>query len=170
VLHYAVTLQVPFEQFAKTAERLTGAKVAFLSRHPGGTLATAAKPEARTIVASLTTLELRPAREALTKAGLEVLEGVWSFDGQVEMEANPLHSVHIAAVAYQSAEAKPGLWVDAYATLPTEVFVLRAMYEEFTSTGQMDEVAFEEFMRLANPNVVILTPAELSGFLKQKDC
>ncbi len=49
--------------------------------------------------------------------------------------------------------------------------VLKAMYEEFRATGELGDVAMEEFIRLANPNVVIISPNELLSYLLQKeDC
>ena len=46
--------------------------------------------------------------------------------------------------------------------------VLRTMFDEFRDTGEMEHISFEEFLQLANPNVVILTPSELRSFMDQK--
>jgi hypothetical protein len=47
--------------------------------------------------------------------------------------------------------------------------VLKAMYDEFRATGEVDEVPFEEFVQLANATVVIVSPVEIESFLKQKE-
>jgi hypothetical protein len=47
--------------------------------------------------------------------------------------------------------------------------VLKSLFDEFRDTGELDEISFEEFVRQANPNVVIVSPSELQSFLTQKD-
>jgi hypothetical protein len=42
------------------------------------------------------------------------------------------------------------------------------MYEELRETGELSEVSFEEFVRLANANVVVVTPAQLRGYVMAK--
>ena len=54
-------------------------------------------------------------------------------------------------------------------SLPTQLTVLKTMYDEFRHTGDIEEVPFEEFVQFTNPNVVILSPAELESFAKQKE-
>jgi hypothetical protein len=78
----------------------------------------------------------------------------------------------VAAVSYASGTNQPGVWVDAFEGPPTTVQVLRSVYEEFRKNGEMPEVSFEEFVRIANPNVAIVTPPELAAYLqaKQNDC
>jgi hypothetical protein len=43
------------------------------------------------------------------------------------------------------------------------------MFDEFRATGELDEIPFEEFSTLANANVVIVSPAEIDSYLRQKD-
>jgi hypothetical protein len=168
-----MTLQVPFDQFAKAVERTLGVKLAFVRPHAGGALVTAADPAKGVVLAALSGKSCDEARKALTDAGMEIYEGGWSIEGSLEMEASPLSEAYVAAVAYESSDKKPGLWVDAFTTLPTEIQVLKGLYEEFRTSGQLDEVSFEEFVRMANPTIVIASPKELLSFLEQKrdeDC
>jgi hypothetical protein len=160
-------LQVPFPEFAITVHRLLKSKEAYVSARGSTTLATAAT--AGTTVVSLATTSMGEARAVLESAGLEVYEGSWHTGAALDLEMN-LSTPYVAAVSYVSQERTPGLWVDAYATLPTHIQVLRAMYDEFHETGQMGDVGFEEFTRLAKPNVVILSPEQLHGFVSGKDC
>lgn len=163
-----MTLQVPFDQFVKTAERFAGSKEAFVSPHTSGAMITSAKPSGNVIVVSVTELSPKDATQRLKAAGMETFDGVWSLDGEIELGEHPMSNLHIAAVAYESADARPGIWVDAYSAPPTQVLALRSMYEEMRKTGELDDVSFEEFVRLANPTVVTIGPAELLAFLDQK--
>jgi hypothetical protein len=42
------------------------------------------------------------------------------------------------------------------------------MYREFDQNGEIADVSFEDFMRLAHLNVVILKPEELRYHVNQK--
>jgi hypothetical protein len=162
-----VTLQVPFESFATVVGRVLGAREAFVARHPSGALVTAADPARGAMVASVTSLAPELARERLVDAGFEAFDGSWSGVDATDLACEAAEAF-LAAVAYQSGEGRPGVWVDAYPALPTQVQVLRVMYDEFRETGELSEVTFEEFVRLANPTVVILSPSDLRSFLGQK--
>lgn len=161
-----MTLQVPFDQFPKTAERILGEKLAFLAPHGRGAMVTAAK--SGTVVVAVTEEPPEDVAARLKEAGFETHDGAWIPDAPVDAEPGQYVDAYVGAVAYESSEGKPGLWLDAYEALPTEVQVLKAMFEDFRSTGQLDEVSFEEFVRLANPNVVIVSPKDLRSFVDQK--
>ncbi|AIE84670.1 hypothetical protein [Fimbriimonas ginsengisoli] len=163
-----MTLQVPFEQFAAAAKRVLGAREAFVARHPSGALVTASSSTARTVVAAVAPFPPEEARKRLKEAGLETFEGVWSIEGLTELEEECPAETYVVAIGYESSDGKPGVWVDAFAELPTQVQALKAMYEELRETGELSEVSFEEFVRLANVNVVIVSPAQLRGFLSAK--
>jgi hypothetical protein len=166
-----MTLNVPFDQFAKTALRMTQAKDVFVSGHGSGSLVTAADPEKSLLVISYTDLVVAVAKDRLSKAGLDPHDGIWKLTDEVVTEEMASAHVYIAAVAYKSGETMPGVWVDAHATLPTQIQVLRAMFDEFRQTGELPDVSFEEFVRLSEPNVVIVAPNELQSFLdKKSDC
>lgn len=101
---------------------------------------------------------------------MTIHRGSWSQGTDLPDREISISEAYVAAIAYQSSEHKPGIWVDAFPSLPTQVQALRALFDEFRATGEIAEVSFEEFVRLANPNVVIVGPAEIHSFLTQKDC
>ncbi len=166
-----MTLHVPFEQFPHAVQRLLGTKDVYLAPHGYGTLVTAADGSNGILVMCATDHSPATAKTKLHKEGLEVFEGAWRLTDEPPSEPQGSCEAFIAAVAYKSGESTPGVWVDAYSTLPTQVQVLRAMYDEFRETGELPEVSFEEFVRLSEPNVVILSPNDLQSFLDKKpDC
>ncbi len=169
-----MTLQVPFEDFARAVQQVAAVKEAFLTSHPSGCLITAANPATSAHVVSVSDLTLDAARASLEQAGLKVFEGIWSVDGDVELEQDPLTHAFVAAVSYASSQHVPGVWVDAYQELPNHVQVLRVMYDEFRETGELPDVSFEEFVRVSNPNVVLVSATQLRGYLadkaKKADC
>lgn len=161
-----MTLEVPFEGFPEAAKRLVGVGPLFATHENGGTRLTAADPAKNVRVVAFTPDDFGPTVEALRAKGLQVVEGRWMPD-----DAPPVSGeIHVAAIAYRTEHNQPGLWVDAYPEAPTAVQAIRAMVEEFRDTGEMKEIAVEEFMRLAEPTVVILTPADLRGYAAAKDC
>lgn len=162
-----MTLQVPFESFPAVLERVLGIRHVFLTAHSSGTLVTAAEPGRTALVASVAPLPVPEARKFLEEAGLEVFDGAWSGVDGTNLACENAEA-YVASIAYQSTEGRPGVWVDAFPSLPTQVQVLRAMYDEFRETGELSDVSFEEFVRLANPTVVILSPSDLRSFLGQK--
>lgn len=164
-----MTLQVSFDQFAETVKRLLNQQDAYVSVHMSGTLVTAATPEKALVIATLVSQKPETVTEELKERGMAVFTGTWLTPEEVLAPSAGLTQTFIAAVAYKSSGDKAGVWVDAYPALPTQVTVLRAMYEEFRATGEVDEVGFEEFVQLANPNVVIVSPPELEAFLRQKE-
>lgn len=162
-----MTLQVPFDEFAPSVRRLLDRQDAYVSHYRGGSLVTSACPTRGVVVAAIVRLPMDGALNALRKEGLEVFEGAWTTGAELTVDTGPAFDAYVGAVAYVSQDDKPGVWVDAYPTAPTEVQVLRAMYEEFRSTGELDDVSFEEFVRLANPNVVIVSPLEVADFTER---
>ncbi len=161
-----MTLEVPYEGFAEAAKRLAVVGPLFVTHENGGTRLTAADPTKNVRVVSFTTDDPGPVGDALRAKGLQVVEGRWMPD-----DAPPVSGeLHVVAVAYRTEGKQAGLWVDAYPEAPTAVQAIRAMVDEFRDTGEMADVAFEEFMRLAEPTVVILTPADLRGYAAAKDC
>jgi hypothetical protein len=162
-------LQVPFEQFAPTVKRVLQHKEAFVTARGPATLATAASEDRTTMVVSLGSFNVADGRANLEKSGLEVFDGSWHTEGLFDTEVETA-TPFVAAVAYASQEAVPGLWVDAFETLPTHMAVLRALYDEFSETGQISEISFEEFVRLARPTVVIATPEDLHSYVSERRC
>jgi hypothetical protein len=161
-----MTLRVPYSDFAAAATRFE-VREAYILQKRGGTEVTSVTKDSGRILFSRTELTLEEAREDLTKKGLHVFDGAWSLDPPEE-DAGRCEDTFIAAVSYVSSEAMPGIWVDAYPWQPTQVQVLRALYDEFRDTGEVGEVPFEEFIRLASPNVAIVSPLEIEGFVESK--
>lgn len=163
-----MTLHVTLNQFSETAKRVLGTNDAYLKSTPRGTYVTAAHPNQERMVAAWHPGPASEARATLQKKGMTVHEGAWALDGETPGEPSEREEIHIAAVSYISEDAQPGVWIDAYQTLPTQVQVLKALYEEFRETGEMPDVSFEEFVRLAKPNVVVASPPEIAGYLEAK--
>ena len=162
-----MTLQVDFEHFVAAIQRHLSTKFVYVCQHESRTLLTAADPEKAFVIVSRTRTSAEDAHATLKEAGLETAEGMWrndvgsygeSFDG----------FPFIAAVSYDSEDEMPGVWVDAYPEMPTQAMVLKALFDEFRQTGEVGEVSFEEFVRQANPNVVIVSPTEVASFLDAK--
>ena len=162
-----MTLRVPYADFAAAAHRYEIAEV-YVSSRSGSTELTGLMKAPDRVLYSCTELPPDQVKTELTKAGLSPFDGVWSAEPP-EPDVKPLPGeVFIAAVSYQSDEPTPGIWLDAYPWLPTPVQVLRNLYDEFRDTGELSEVPFEEFVRLANPNVVVVSPHEIDGYLAEK--
>ena len=163
-----MTLQVPFDQFTAAAARVLGVREAYVTRHPAGTLATASTSTARTVVAAISTCTLDETKAKLKEQGFQVHEGVWSTEGLASLEEECPVESHVVAIGYESGDGRPGVWVDAFVDPPTHVQALRAMFNELLETGELSVVSFEEFVRLANANVVVVSPAQLRGFVSGK--
>jgi len=103
----------------------------------------------------------------LDSEGLCVSKGVWVTEASIDHLAQARNETYIAAVAYETKKG-PGLWIDAYATPPSEGTVLRAIFDEFVSEGILDERSFETFIADARPQVRILDPEDIERFIKQK--
>ena len=164
-----MTLHVPFDEFPDTVKRLLGHSEAYLEMRARGVVATAVHSSEERMVATSTPLTFTDARKALEKHGMTIYKGRWSLEVEPDMEPIDLQRAYIGAVAYESGEDRPGIWVDVFSELPTQVLVLRALYEEFRSTGELTDVSFEEFVRLGKPNVAIVSPAEIAKFIEQKE-
>ncbi|MCX7800187.1 MAG: hypothetical protein N2109_07590 [Fimbriimonadales bacterium] len=157
-----MVLRVPFEGFAETARRKLPGAEAYVAPRPFGCVVTASQSGRPLVLVSFARRSPTDARRALEAEGLEVREGEWCHDGAPIEAFEERSDLHVGAVAYRSGEAMPGLWVDAFLGPRTPAEVLRAMYEEFQETGELRDATFDEFVRAAEPNVVILGPEELT--------
>ena len=162
-----MTLEVPFGDFVETLKRFGGFNSAYLARHSRGTLVTAAKPSENFVIASVNLGTLEQTRSALESQGCNCHPGSW-FDPESPAMATSHIDTYIAAVAYTTAEPQPGVWLDAFDALPTQVQVLRSLFDEFRETGDLGDVSFEEFVNKANPTVAIISPTEIQGFIEAK--
>ena len=160
-------LRVEFDQFPETVKRLLPSAHAYVSSQGAGAVATAADHKSGVVIVSAAGDALEEASRRLKEAGLEVFKGQWSLDDGALGGA--ACAAYVAAVAYVSEEAKPGLWLDAYPAEPTLAQVMRGMYDEFLANGEVgEEVSLEEFIRLANPNVVIVPPDHIAKYAEAK--
>ena len=116
------------------------------------------------VVISSSLLKLEELRKQLHTEGIHVYDGIWSVDDDVELLEMP----YVASVAYLTGKGQPGIWTDAYPHEPSEHSVMLAMYEEFKATGDMIDIPFEDFKTFAKPNVVIVRPDQLLGYLSDK--
>ena len=57
--------------------------------------------------------------------------------------------------------------MDVFPLEPTPAEVLKKIYKEFKESGELRELGFEDFVQLAHPNIVILTPEQVQGYLKE---
>ena len=164
-----MVLQVAFEDFPDTVRRVLGEAVeAYIAHSNGVTLATATADGKATVVAATTSDPLDEAKTRLVEQKLRVFEGRWTDDVKLEHEGTDLEDIYIAGVSYKTEAGPPGIWIDAYPTLPTQVQVLKAMYEEMINTGESANVSFEEFVRLSDANVVVTSPSDIRSYLAQK--
>jgi hypothetical protein len=162
-----MVLQVPFDRFAETVERRLGVREAYVSSQGSRTVVSAAVPEKGHAVVSVVFDSEEKVRASLGKAGLEIHSGTWR-GADVALDDEGADDVFVAAVAYRSGEAKPGLWVDASWSPLTSAQALRALYDELSESGELVDVSYEEFVRVAEPNVVVLEPDEIQGFARDK--
>ena len=160
-----MVLTVPFEGFIEAAKSLPGARTVYVSTFGSRSVVTAADATTGAIVRSHADKPLADVRSLLEKAGLTVHEGLWG-----DRSEDP-GALWVAAVAYKSEEDTPGLWVDTFETKPTTGQVLSELYEEFRETGVVGNLPLEEFIRLCDPNVVILSPEDQAEFSRRShDC
>jgi hypothetical protein len=160
-----MTLQVPFSEFAASADRLAKGKEIYLCRQSGRTLLTAAHNEL--VLVATTHRSMEDVRRLLTASKATVLEGRWAFDGELFDELEAESRAYVGAVAYATPEGRPGLWVDAFENAPTDLQVLQAMFAEMTTNGEV-EMNFETFIKVANASVAVVGPDELSHYVQQK--
>jgi len=161
-----MTLEVPLEGFVAAVKRLASGASTFVAAENGGTRITCADPGKSLRIVSYSAESPTQTIETLKEGGIEALEGRWLPDDAPAASGE----IYVAAVAYRTEGTQPGLWVDAFKELPNSVQAITTMYEEFRETGQVAEIPLEEFVRLAEPTVVVVSPAELRGFASAKDC
>lgn len=135
----------------------------YLAETSAGCRATFFDPTDRVVVSAQTGVAMQEAEAVLRDAGLPIRRGTWTLDESDDH----LRAVTVAAIAYRSEDAKPGLWLDAYHGNRTEGEVIKAMYDELMANQEARTMPLEEFTKLLEPNVLILGPAELQRFADQ---
>jgi len=162
-------LRVDFADFPEAIRRELGHSTAYVRATSAGTVVTGGLATAHIVVVAEAHLSVEETRDVLKAAGLVVHNGVWCGDEDLLEASAAAEELHVAAIAYKSVDATPGIWVDAFPFEPTPVQALRAMYDEFTENGEVHEVTFDEFVRMAQPNLVTVSPAEIAGFARSKE-
>ncbi len=160
-----MVLTVPLEDLSASADRLNLPRQACLARLGPVCRVTCANPDRNLLLRADSGYTITETRKRLEKQGFECFEGMWS--SEAEGGALPSAAYWIAAVSYKSQEGKPGLWVDAVPHRPLVGDVLKSMYEEFRGHGELEGVDLEAFIRLLDPNVIILDPGEQDQFVQR---
>ncbi len=163
---FGMVLKVAFDDFPASMIEYAADSDAFLADLPAGCAVSAVNPQTGIIVSTVSELDPLKARELLEAAGIRVRVGAWTSEADDPIIGSG--QVYVAAVAYRSREFTPGLWMDAYPYEPAPSDVLREMYDEFVANGELKGGSFDEFTRLSFPNVVILQPEEISGYIAKK--
>ncbi len=160
-----MTLTVPFDEFPLAMRKVIGHKQVFVSGGGREVTVSAMCVDKNVGLVSRTEGAVDEVMAKLREAHLEPSHGFWDC---ASADGGPGADVFVAAVAYAAEHRKPGLWVDVYPTRPSQTQVLRALFEEFDANGEIEHLDFEEFVRLADANVVILGPAELQRYAGDK--
>lgn len=162
-----MVLSIAFDQFTLVGQKLQICPSVCVRPYGSGSIVTGANPTTGVIISSIVRFPVDEAKQRLQADRWETLDGQWSTEA-VELQEQTTAELTVGAVAYNSRDTKPGLWVDAFTEPQNQTQVLRAMYDELTANGELGDVSFEEFIRLANPNVVILSPSDLTRFALQR--
>jgi len=162
-----MTLQVPFRNFISAVSRHLERPLVYMHRDGAHTTLSAADPGRGVVVTTTTDEPLTRIKERLDHEGFSVSDGCWT-EGHLARQESESHETYVGAVAYRTRDESPGLWVDAFPNEPTPAVVLQAIYAEFETHGEMGEVSFEEFLKLAKPTVVIISPEQIANFVRQR--
>ncbi len=162
-----MVLSIAFDQFTAIGQKLQVCPNVCVRPYGTGAIVTAANPTNGVIISSIVHLPIAEVKDKLKSDKWDVVDGQWSTEA-VELQEQTTSELTVGAIAYNSKDMKPGLWVEAFTEPHNQTQVLRAMYDELTANGELGDVSFEEFIRLANPNVVILSPADMARFALQR--
>jgi hypothetical protein len=127
-------------------------------------IVSAGQGDKKMVVVSSVQMSLEDAKAKLHSEGMHVYDGLWSIADDFEMVDMPF----LGAVSYRANKEKTGVWVEAYPEHPTETRVLQDLYQEFTDSGEIGEISFDQFEASAQASVVVLSPDQLETFLTSK--
>jgi len=164
-----MVFRVELDAFPDTVARLLGTKVAAVSSRDGRTIVTAGAPDKGLVVVAVTSKPAADASMTLKESGFEVMPGEWIDEAAFAIDDCDAADSWVVGIAYKSRESTPGLWMDAFPYEPTHSEALKAMYDEFVLNGEVEDVAFEEFLSLAAPNVVLLSPSDVARFARSHE-
>lgn len=161
-------LRVPLHTFPETVLRVLGIQEAYIEEAGSSSHVTAGTSGSDVILSARSTMSLADTTAFLTNAGIRVFPGRWETGMHASADYGGVTLPYIGAVAYHSGGEQPGVWVDTYPEEPAEMAILEAMYAEFVTTGQVEDVPLELFIQLAKPTVVIVSPTEIREYLAAK--
>lgn len=141
--------------------RWIGGATVYLARDGQFTILTAMDPGDKTIFSSRVSENLESVSQKLSALGHTCRNGIWTTESGTPM----LEELHIAAVAYISDERQPGLWVDCYPHAPTQSEIISNLLGEFNADGTLESTDNDDFIKMASPTIVVLTPAQIQQFL-----
>lgn len=159
-------MRVELDRFPAEVKARLDLTFAYIAPMGRGSLASAADPAKNLMIAATSLVNPAEATKLLEDAGMTVHSGTWLLES-FELDDAPVTTGYVAAIAYRTREAKPGVWLDAYDHEPTPAEVLKRLFDEFRETGELPEVTFEEFLRLAHPNVAVISPDEIVRYIER---
>ncbi len=157
-----MVLRVSSDRFAVEVKQRLGKAEVYLNPKGRRTVATAGIPESQLVIAAEFHAEIEQTRAELAGQGVTAHEGLWC-ETLDEMEVSDI-SVFTIAVSYRSEGAKPGLWMDADLHEISTGEVLKRMYDEFRANGEIKESSFDEFVKVIEPNVLVVAPHQLAAW------
>ena len=163
-----MTLRVDYVDFADSVIRITGKREAYWRALGEHIRLSAADPKSQTIVRASTTLDFETVGKALVAENFLLVPGEWTDESDVAVDVVESVVGAVAAVTYETTGHHPGVWMDAYPNVPTELEVLEAMYEELTHNGEIPAVTFDRFTSDLNGHVVILTNQQIRNYIGAK--
>lgn len=165
-----MVLQVEFANLAEEAKRHHVKPLVYLARNGSRCVATVGDPTSRFVIQAESNQTIEVATAQLVEQGLLVGHGRWVPDplaGELQIK----ESIWMAAVAYRSAEEKPGLWVHAFRGEPSVGDVIKSFHQELSQEAGLTNVSLEAFLAAAEPNVVVIGPDQMEAFAShESDC
>ena len=158
-------LHVDWDDFINEVHNRFPSKVTvYLRRIAGRTQASVGDSASNFVIQTIVPVTLNSVEASLNSAGFKTSRGFWGAESHLDNDSE----TWIGAVAYQSDEDRPGLWIDAFDHHPTKSEVLDALLDEFTDDGLLQNIDRITFQDSARPNVIIVNPDELQGMLIRK--
>lgn len=157
-----MTVRVSLEAFSDAALRLTGEKVAVVLPRGSGSEALAIHPAGGRAVRASSPEPPEKLAAKLRKEGFETVIG--ERDGEDGAPA------HVVAIAYLSGSGKPGVWIDAFDSPPSEAEALKAFYDDLVASGEPISMSFEAFARDGHFSVAVTSAEELAAYRAAKRC
>ena len=160
-----MTLRVPYEGFVAAVEQELTSRHVYLHSQSGRVLLTAGEAKHSVVIVSSCRKSADEVRRELHAAGLHAHNGLWSVDDDQEILGLPF----VASVSYRATKDRTGVWVDAYASAPTEAEVVQDFFAEISLEQNLPEMSLDDFITNAQVSVSIVSPTDLEKFLGNKN-